>query len=218
MTNTIKLLGRMLSFSMLYIESNNPDEIQQALNNKVRSQKNSKIPVILDSSVNQDLAALLTMVRDAGLQPIGVVEGLLEEQAQTLQVAVFPKGKAFEKLEQKTDQGNTLIYDRMMRSGQTISNDEGDLILANGINNGAEAITTGSLHVYGKAQGRLVAGSTGEPSAGIFCQHFDPTLVSIAGIYCMRENMPEEMIGQSVIVKHEKDIGLTFTLMNPAIQ
>lgn len=218
MTDTIKLLGRMLSFSMIFVNSDEPESISQALKNKIKSQSDSKIPVIVDTDKPQDLMTLLSIIREHGLQPIGVVEGVLSEQANAHHVAIFPKGKAFEKLEQKTDQGNTLIYERILRSGQSISNTEGDLIVTNGVNHGAEVIATGSLHVYGKAQGRLVAGATGEPSAGIFCQHFDPTLVSIAGVYCLRDNIPDDMLGQAVIVKHEKDAGLTFTAMNPAIQ
>lgn len=218
MTDTIKLLGRMLSFSMIYINSADPDEIARGLKSKIKTQSNSKVPVIVDTDISQDLSALFDLIRKHGLQPIGVVKGVLSEQAEAQHVAIFPKGKALEKVEKKTDQGNTMIYDKVLRSGQSISNSEGDMVVTNGVNNGAEVIATGSLHVYGKAQGRLVAGATGEPTAGIFCQHFDPTLVSIAGVYCLRENMPEELIGKAVVIKHEKENGLTFTAMNPAIQ
>lgn len=218
MTDTIKLLGRMLTFSMIYINSAEPDEIEQALQSKIKTQGASNIPVVIDTDITQDLTTLFTIIRNHGLQPIGVVEGVLSEQAEAQHVAIFPKGKALEKVEKKTDQGNTMIYEKVMRSGQSVANSEGDLIVTNGVNNGAEAIATGSLHIYGKAQGRLVAGATGEPTAGIFCQYFDPTLVSIAGVYCLRENMPEDLIGKAVIVKYQKDSGLTFTAMNPAIQ
>lgn len=217
MTDTIKLLGRMLTFSMLYINSADADEIKHALQSKIKSQT-SNIPVVIDTDIEQDLSTLLRLIREHGLQPIGVVEGVLSQQAEAQHLAIFPKGKALEKVEKKTDQGTTMIYEKVMRSGQSIANSEGDLIVTNGVNNGAEAIATGNLHIYGKAQGRLVAGATGEPTAGIFCQYFDPTLVSIAGIYCLRENMPEELIGKAVIIKFEKDAGLTFTAMNPTIQ
>ncbi|MFP3353622.1 septum site-determining protein MinC, partial [Pseudoalteromonas sp. SIMBA_153] len=56
----------------------------------------------------------------------------------------------------------SLIYDQMLRSGQSLNHVGGDLILTSSINSGAEAITDNSLHVYGRAQGRLVAGATGE--------------------------------------------------------
>lgn len=110
----------------------------------------------------------------------------------------------------------SLIYDQMLRSGQSLNHVGGDLIVTNSINSGAEAITDNNLHVYGRAQGRLVAGATGDKDARIFCQAFNPSLVSVAGTYCLRDNLPEHVIDKSVQVKFIEGEGLVFTVMNDA--
>lgn len=107
-----------------------------------------------------------------------------------------------------------LIYPSMLRSGQSVNHVGGNLILTHGINAGAEAITDYSLHVYGKAEGRLVAGATGDETARIFCLQFNPSLVSVAGTFCLRENIPSEFLNQAVQVSYDTQKGLVFTLLN----
>lgn len=113
-----------------------------------------------------------------------------------------------------TEQITSLIYDQMLRSGQSINHVDGDLILTNSINSGAEAITDNNLHVYGRAQGRLVAGATGDKDARIFCQMFNPSLVSVAGTYCLRDNLPAHVIDKFVQVRFVEGEGLVFKVMD----
>ena len=108
----------------------------------------------------------------------------------------------------------SLIYDQMLRSGQSLNHVGGDLILTNSVNSGAEAITDNNLHVYGRAQGRLVAGATGDKDARIFCQVFNPSLVSVAGTYCLRDNLPEHVIDKAVEVRFLEGQGLIFTIID----
>ncbi|WP_066805426.1 septum site-determining protein MinC [Moraxella oblonga] len=105
------------------------------------------------------------------------------------------------------------VHNYMLRSGQSIQHLGGDLVIIGGVNNGAEAITDNNLHIYGHGQGRLVAGATGDKDARIFCQKFNPSLVSVAGTYCLREAIPAEMIDKAVQVSYDADKGLIFTLM-----
>lgn len=105
------------------------------------------------------------------------------------------------------------VCDGMLRSGQSLQHLGGDLVVLGGINHGAEAITDSNLHVYGRGLGRLVAGATGDKDARIFCQGFNPTLVSVAGTYCLHDDIPKEMIGKAVQVSYSEEQGLVFTLM-----
>lgn len=114
------------------------------------------------------------------------------------------------------DHITSLIYDQMLRSGQSLNHVGGDLILTNSVNSGAEAITDNSLHVYGRAQGRLVAGATGDKDARIFCQVFNPSLVSVAGTYCLRDNLPPHVVDKAVQVRFIEGEGLVFTVINEA--
>ncbi|MBP8032236.1 MAG: septum site-determining protein MinC, partial [Psychrobacter sp.] len=268
--------GKMLTFSRLQFSTDDFAAIGSQLESTL-SNKNSSIPVLIDSEVEQDLAALVELLWSWGLQPIGVVTGLLDEQARQLRLAIFPAdGKRIERIlpskkattqlsqvavskdgaqtkpandsvSSTTDNAGSavnsqaaattevnattettltaetlisaehitsLIYDQMLRSGQSLNHVGGDLILTNSVNSGAEAITDNNLHVYGRAQGRLVAGATGDKDARIFCQVFNPSLVSVAGTYCLRDNLPEHVIDKSVEVRYLEGQGLVFTVMD----
>ncbi len=277
-TPALAFYGKMLTFSRVQFSTADFKAIASQLETTL-SNKNSNIPVLIDSEVEQDLSALVELLWSWGLQPIGVVTGLLDAQARELRLAIFPAdGKRIERIlpsKKATTQlsqvatskdsaqsipakdfasstvdnnGSTvdrqtvaasaipevaettltaetlisaehitsLIYDQMLRSGQSLNHVGGDLILTNSVNSGAEAITDNNLHVYGRAQGRLVAGATGDKDARIFCQVFNPSLVSVAGTYCLRDNLPEHVIDKSVEVRYLEGEGLVFTVMDNA--
>ena len=267
-TPALAFYGKMLTFSRVQFSTDDYVAIAAQLQSTL-SNKSSHIPVLIDSEVEQDLSALVELLWSWGLQPIGVVTGLLDAQAHDLRLAIFPAdGKRIERIlpnkktvtqlsqvaasttaatdnnESKTDNVSahqalqtsaemqaalsvetaetlisaehitSLIYDQMLRSGQSLNHVGGDLILTNSVNSGAEAITDNNLHVYGRAQGRLVAGATGDKDARIFCQVFNPSLVSVAGTYCLRDNLPEHVIDKSVEVRFLEGQGLVFTIID----
>ena len=259
----LALYGKMLTFSRLQFSTSDLGAIEAQLTETL-SNKSSNIPILLDSDVEQDLSALVELLWSWGLQPIGVVTGLLDDQAREQRLAIFPAdGKRIERIvpsktaptpsnkpkeDNRAESANdtstesaanipatettisslpdetllsaqhitSLIYDQMLRSGQSLNHVGGDLILTNSVNSGAEAITDNSLHVYGRAQGRLVAGATGDKDARIFCQVFNPSLVSVAGTYCLRDNLPEHVIDKPVQVKFVEGEGLVFIVMDEA--
>ena len=267
-TPALAFYGKMLTFSRVQFSTDDFVAIAAQLQSTL-SNKSSHIPVLIDSEVEQDLSALVDLLWSWGLQPIGVVTGLLDAQARDLRLAIFPAdGKRIERIlpnkktvtqlsqvaasttaatdnnESKTDNVSahqavqksaemqaassvetaetlisaehitSLIYDQMLRSGQSLNHVGGDLILTNSVNSGAEAITDNNLHVYGRAQGRLVAGATGDKDARIFCQVFNPSLVSVAGTYCLRDNLPDHVIDKSVEVRFLEGQGLVFTIID----
>lgn len=280
-TPALAFYGKMLTFSRVQFSTDDFAAIASQLETTL-SNKSSNIPVLIDSDVEQDLSALVELLWSWGLQPIGVVTGLLDAQARELRLAIFPAdGKRIERIlpskkattqlsqvaateaniqstppaDDSANNTNTadttnstaashtdavteanattettltaetlisaehitsLIYDQMLRSGQSLNHVGGDLILTNSVNSGAEAITDNNLHVYGRAQGRLVAGATGDKDARIFCQVFNPSLVSVAGTYCLRDNLPEHVIDKSVEVRYLEGQGLVFTVMDDA--
>ncbi|MBH0065849.1 septum site-determining protein MinC [Psychrobacter sp. SZ93C1] len=259
-TPALAFYGKMLTFSRLQFNTNDLSAIESQLN-ETFSNKSSNIPILIDSEVEQDLSALVELLWSCGLQPIGVVTGMMDSQARAQRLAIFPAdGKRIERIvptkkpavtvskaleDSKTDSVNndpataanesltettisdtsteslasdehitSLIYDQMLRSGQSLNHVGGDLILTNSVNSGAEAITDNSLHVYGRAQGRLVAGATGDKDARIFCQVFNPSLVSVAGTYCLRDNLPPHVVDKAVQVRFVEGEGLVFTVIS----
>ena len=277
---SVKLTGRLLNFTRLNIEGNDIKVILTKIAQKLGRQRQSNLPVIVSCQQPLNLAQLWGGLWVLGLQPIGLVTGANDTQANELRIAIFPAdgqridGKAAKNVamgsERKSDstksnpssqhiaqsptqsltsdsqaterQNQTasdiasndtaaapekfvasphhqsqlegdLVHSQMLRSGQSINHVGGDVILTKGINAGAEAITDYSLHVYGKAEGRLVAGATGDTNAKIFCLRFNPSLVSVAGTYCLKENIPTEYLDKAVQVSYLDGQGLVFELM-----
>ena len=287
---SVKLTGRLLNFTRLNIEGNDIKVILTKIAQKLGRQRQSNLPVIVSCQQPLNLAQLWGGLWVLGLQPIGLVTGANDAQANELRIAIFPAdgqridGKAPKNVatgsERKSDStksnpssqhvaqsptqsltsdsqaterqnqtandmvtNNTasndttsndtaaapekfvasshhqsqlegdLVHTQMLRSGQSINHVGGDVILTKGINAGAEAITDYSLHVYGKAEGRLVAGATGDTNAKIFCLRFNPSLVSVAGTYCLKENIPTEYLDKAVQVSYLDGQGLVFELM-----
>ncbi len=282
---SVKLTGRLLNFTRLNIEGNDIKVILTKIAQKLGRQRQSNLPVIVSCQQPLNLAQLWGGLWVLGLQPIGLVTGANDTQANELRIAIFPAdgqridGKSPKNVatgsEQKSNStantpssqhvaksptqsptsdsqaterqnqtasdivtNNTasndtaaapekfvasshhqsqlegdLVHTQMLRSGQSINHVGGDVILTKGINAGAEAITDYSLHVYGKAEGRLVAGATGDTNAKIFCLRFNPSLVSVAGTYCLKENIPTEYLDKAVQVSYLDGQGLVFELM-----
>ena len=293
---SVKLTGRLLNFTRLNIEGNDIKVILTKIAQKLGRQRQSNLPVIVSCQQPLNLAQLWGGLWVLGLQPIGLVTGANDTQANELRIAIFPAdgqridGKAPKNAatgsERKSDStksnpssqhiaqsptqsltsdsqatkrpthaatlhqtandmvtNNTashettsndtaaapekfvasphhqsqlegdLVHSQILRSGQSINHVGGDVILTKGINAGAEAITDYSLHVYGKAEGRLVAGATGDTNAKIFCLRFNPSLVSVAGTYCLKENIPTEYLDKAVQVSYLDGQGLVFELM-----
>jgi septum site-determining protein MinC len=77
----------------------------------------------------------------------------------------------------------TMIIDTPVRAGQRVYARGGDLIVTAVVNNGAEIIADGSIHIYASLFGRALAGASGNADARIFAMAMQPELVSIAGVY-----------------------------------
>jgi septum site-determining protein MinC len=86
---------------------------------------------------------------------------------------------------------NTMIVDTPVRAGQRIYARGADLIITAAVNNGAEVIADGSIHIYAPLRGRALAGANGDTDARIFTLSMEAELVSIAGMYRTFENGSE---------------------------
>ena len=80
-------------------------------------------------------------------------------------------------------EAQVMVIDTPVRAGQRIYARGCDLIITAVVNNGAEIIADGSIHVYSSLYGRALAGASGNPQARIFALAMEPELVSIAGVY-----------------------------------
>jgi septum site-determining protein MinC len=95
-----------------------------------------------------------------------------------------------------------MIIDTPVRAGQRIYARGGDLIVTAAVNNGAELIADGSIHVYAPLRGRALAGASGNPDARIFALSMEAELVSIAGVYrTFDDGFPDGVAQQTVQVR-----------------
>ncbi|AKZ61781.1 cell division protein FtsZ [Herbaspirillum hiltneri N3] len=96
----------------------------------------------------------------------------------------------------------TMIIDTPVRAGQRIYARGADLVIMAAVNNGAEIIADGSIHVYAPLRGRALAGASGNTGARIFAASLEAELVSIAGVYRTFENgHPPELAQKQVQVR-----------------
>ncbi|PUA16356.1 septum site-determining protein MinC [Glaciimonas sp. PCH181] len=101
---------------------------------------------------------------------------------------------------------SAMIVDTPVRAGQRIYARGTDLIITAMVNNGAEIIADGSIHVYAPLRGRALAGASGDTEARIFATSMEPELVSIAGVYRTFENgLPPEVKGQAAQIRLSGD-------------
>jgi septum site-determining protein MinC len=91
-----------------------------------------------------------------------------------------------------------MIIEVPVRAGQRIYARGCDLIVTQIVNNGAEIIADGNIHVYAPLRGRALAGASGDMQARIFTLCMEAELVSIAGIYRNFESgLPTELYRQA---------------------
>jgi septum site-determining protein MinC len=83
-----------------------------------------------------------------------------------------------------------------VRSGRQVYAHGGDLVVMSSISPGAELLADGHIHVYGALRGRALAGVSGDLTARIFCRSLEAELVSVAGYWRVREDIPEAIIGK----------------------
>lgn len=313
--NAFKITGRMLTFSRITLESNDLDIIREQLQEISKKNPILGVPVVIDSTVEQELIEVIQLFVSLGLQPMAVIEGILAEQAKAIQIPVLPKDRAVQRIQATDEQSavfktptpptpvattedkntaepkkdsdentvkptddkenettaqddknntdaeknetestddtknkdvehtdettenaentedketetteptpapepiiitiehKTSFHNMMLRTGQSLVQENGDVVLMASMNSGAEIIASGNVHVYGSARGRIIAGATGDMRARIFCQYLDADLVSIAGTYCLAEDIPPYAVGRPTYIYLNEEHELVF--------
>lgn len=100
----------------------------------------------------------------------------------------------------------TMVVDKPLRSGQKIYARGADLVVLAMVNQGAEVVADGNIHVYAPLRGKAMAGASGNVNARIFSLALEPELISIAGIYRTSENpLAPEVHGKPAQVRLSND-------------
>lgn len=100
----------------------------------------------------------------------------------------------------------TMVVDKPLRSGQKIYARGADLVVLAMVNQGAEVVADGNIHVYAPLRGKAMAGASGNTNARIFSLCLEPELISIAGVYRTSENpLAPEVQGKPAQVRLSND-------------
>lgn len=184
-------------------------DVQQRLRETPEFFRN--MAVIIDCSAlgdlrdTLDLNSLVRLLREHGLMPVGIQGGneFQERLAPRLSLCVFPDSKAAAPSKASPSAPESapaadheaLVIDKPVRSGQQIYAKGRDLIVMGQVGPGAEVIADGNVHIYSTLRGRALAGVMGNEQARIFCKELKAELVSIAGLYRVSEDLPEQVGG-----------------------
>lgn len=96
----------------------------------------------------------------------------------------------------------TMVIDKPIRSGQKIYARGADLVVLAMVNQGAEVVADGNIHVYAPLRGKALAGARGNTAARIFSLCLEPELISIAGVYRTSESpLPADIAGKPAQVR-----------------
>ncbi len=179
----------------------------------------------LDSAPNYEgLVALLTRFK---LKPVAVRGGSAAQMAAALQAGLSeapdnpPPTRAESKVKEVIKEVirevqvqvpvevpaapvPTMVIDKPLRSGQQVYAKGGDLIVLAAVNNGAEVIADGHIHIYAPLRGKAIAGAKGNTQARIFAACMEPELISIAGTYRTTDNpLPPDVVGKPAQIRLE---------------
>lgn len=182
------------------------------------------------TAVQMDLQLLQQTLLDCHLKPIGIrgATAAVSQQAQALGWLVLSEEVVRAKLAAQSTRAEvraapvvkevvrevvrqepgpaTLVVDKPVRSGQKIYARGGDLVLLAMVNQGAEVVADGNIHVYAPLRGKAMAGASGNTQARIFSTCLEPELISIAGVYRTSENqLSEDIQGKAAQVRLSSD-------------
>ena len=156
-----------------------------------------------------DLSGLVRLLRELAMTPVGIQGGgeLNERQAAGLHLGVFPEGRSpaarggAANAWAPVQDAQAMVVDKPVRSGQQVYARGRDLVVLAPVGQGAEVIADGSIHIYAPLRGRALAGAMGFEGARIFCRELRAELVSVAGLYRVSEDLPENLCGATVQVR-----------------
>ncbi|WP_269930099.1 septum site-determining protein MinC [Aminobacter sp. HY435] len=189
-------------------------------------------PVVLDLNTLRpevgEIGALVAQIAARGIRTYAIEAGYVDSLGpdlppvlagakKTLVEEAQHEAEPVEKVEQPLEApkraSNTLIVDQPVRSGQSIVNPHGDVIVMGSASFGSEILAAGSIHVYGTLRGRAFAGAWGDRSARIFCRRNEAELLAVDGWYRTAEDMEPAMHGKAIQV-HLDDNAIQVATLN----
>jgi septum site-determining protein MinC len=167
----------------------------------------------------QDLKPLLVALRTCRLVPVAIRGASAQWLKAALEIGLveapvdLPRVRAavsapsvVETVVHEVPAPLTMVIDKPLRSGQKVYARGADLVVLAMVNQGAEVVADGNIHVYAPLRGKAMAGASGNVNARIFSLCLEPELISIAGIYRTSEHpLAPEVQGKAAQVRLSND-------------
>ncbi|MGN1394105.1 MAG: septum site-determining protein MinC [Succinivibrionaceae bacterium] len=99
------------------------------------------------------------------------------------------------------DPSATLIHVGNVRSGSQLYARNKSLVVIGNVGDGAELCADDCVFVFGTLKGRVLAGGQNNKNSIIYCNNFEPQLISIAGVYQTIDDINEKFVGHKVLTK-----------------
>jgi septum site-determining protein MinC len=212
----LKLKGSVFTTLVLYLNSNKKNIIDYFLRQEIKKSPEffKNAPIIINLSLfpkNSNWREIYKLIISHGLIIIGFVEcndSYLKNLIKKLGFPIFSNTKSLLNKEKKNKKivHKSIFFKNTIHSGQTIYAKKSDLIVTNNVNEGAELIADGNIHVYGKLRGRALAGAHGDHTRKIFCTNLYAELLSISGEYCLIDSIPKNILNKSAQVSFKNGI------------
>lgn len=201
-TQSFELKGSLLTLTVLYLLTPDLSLLSAQLKQKTEATPNlfKRMPIVIDlerlkRGDSIDFPTLLQQLRQYGLIPVGIRNASPSHRsaAQEAQLPILSSTTALASKPPSTNTPQTdavKLITKPVRSGQQVYAKQANLVILASVSHGAEVLADGYIHVYGQLRGRALAGVTGNENARIFCSGLDAELLSIAGHYKIREDLP----------------------------
>jgi septum site-determining protein MinC len=190
-------------------------------------------PVVLDFSALErdeewsEIDVLLQALRSCRLLPMAfraepqswtkplLAAGLLQVPPEVGKAAAKP-AQPLQEVIREVPGPVTMVIDKPIRSGQKVYARGGDLVVLAMVNQGAELVADGNIHVYAPLRGKAMAGARGNTDARIFSLCLEPELISIAGVYRTSETpLSADVAGKPAQVRLSSEDGQDRLLIEP---
>jgi septum site-determining protein MinC len=238
---SFEIKSAQLSLVALLLKSNHWDMVAKDLDKQFGDSGESpeffdQDPLVLDfSGLERDAEwnapdRLLQALRACRLVPIAfrgeppqwteklLHAGLVQAPVEAVKASTMPNKPepVVQQLVREVAGPPTMVIDKPIRSGQKIYARGADLVVLAMVNQGAEVVADGNIHVYAPLRGKAMAGARGNTSARIFSLCLEPELISIAGVYRTSENpLPGDVAGKPAQVRLSSEDGQDRLLIEP---
>lgn len=226
-----EIKSAQLPLVALLLKSNRWEEIADQLELQFGANSESadffeQDPVVLDfSALAQDaelgdIATVLNSLRQCRLVPLAfrceptdwtqalLSTGLVQAPQEVAKAPTQAREPEMQQVVREVPGPATMVIDKPIRSGQKIYARGADLVVLAMVNQGAEVVADGNIHVYAPLRGKAMAGARGNASARIFSLCLEPELISIAGVYRTSENpLPADVAGKPAQVRLSSEGG-----------